>query len=147
MGAQFASASLLLILVLVMRDQNEAVRRAGVGIESDPVVMIANDAAAAKVDMDLLRTELLRQPHVQAVGAAMTQPLSLNGNSYGTVSLSAEQSAARVAVVQQYVDYDFLSTMKFEVIAGRGFDRAHGADAIAPGSVGEQCGHHRPSAG
>ena len=137
-GAQFASASLLLILVLVMRDQNEAVRRAGVGIESDPVVMIANDAAAAKVDMDLLRTELLRQPHVQAVGAAMTQPLSLNGNSYGTVSLSAEQSAARVAVVQQYVDYDFLSTMKFEVIAGRGFDRAHGADAMTRSSVGEQ---------
>jgi putative ABC transport system permease protein len=137
-GGQFVAASFLLIVVLVMQDQNESMRRVGLDAGGSAVVLIANDLKSARVDVALLRSELGREPHVQAVSSSMTPPLSLNNNSYGTVQLSADRAAARTPVVQQYVDYDFFATLGFRLAAGRLFDREHGTDVLEPVATREQ---------
>ncbi|HTE43156.1 MAG TPA: ABC transporter permease, partial [Steroidobacteraceae bacterium] len=122
-GAQFVAASFLLITVFVMYSQNAALRNAGGGSGSDPVVMIANDMKGIDVDFDLLRSELSRQPHVQSITASMTPPWSLNGNSFGSVAISAESGSTMRPVVQQYVNYDFFSTLGIKTLAGQVFER------------------------
>jgi hypothetical protein len=93
--------------------------------------MIANDMKTVDVDMNLLRTELARLPHVTGVTATMTQPFSLNGNSYGSVLLNNEAGALSRPVVNLYVDHDFASTLGIRLLAGRAFERARGADERA----------------
>jgi putative ABC transport system permease protein len=125
-GSQFVAASFLLITVLVMWEQNNALRR--VGAFADPVVMIANDMKSADIDLDLLRSELDRQPNVKSVSATMAQPFSLNGNTYGSVATSNEAGAFTRPVVQVLVDFNFESTLDMKLLAGRSFDRNRGTD-------------------
>jgi putative ABC transport system permease protein len=152
-GSQFSAASFLLITVLVMGQQNDALRQTGTF--TDPVVMIANDMKTVDFDMNLLRLELERQPHVESVTATMTQPFSLNGNSYGSVASSNEPGALMRPVVQLYVDHDFESTLEMQLIAGRAFDRVRGTDErradgstaiIADAALVEQVGFATPAA-
>src|SRR5262249_22147225 len=66
-GVQFAAASFLLIVVLVMYAQNRELERTGLGGTTDRLVMIANAPQFSEVDNELLRAELERLPQVHGV--------------------------------------------------------------------------------
>jgi putative ABC transport system permease protein len=132
-AAQFFAASFLLIAVIVMGKQNSQLRLVGFGAGDDPVVAITNNLRSSGIDMGLLRTELLRQPQVQAVTATMF-PLGIMANDAARISQSKESNARQLTVPLQLVDYDFFSTMQISVLAGRVFDRAYGNDASSADS-------------
>ena len=128
-GVQFAAASFLLIMVLVMYGQNRELERTGLGGTTDRLVMIANAPQFSEVDNELLRKELERLPQVRGVSEISTPPWSPQVNLVG-FARTPDADATAVTTYLNTVGYDFFSTLGFTVLAGRGFDRAHGEDAF-----------------
>lgn len=126
-GVQFASASFLLIAVLVMSVQNASMKRSALGGESDPIVVLKNNVRVAAVSMDALRTELLRQPHVKSVTAYPVVPWSLFVGLL-RISKSPEDAASARLVSPNRVGQDFFQTLEMKLLAGRVFDGEHADD-------------------
>jgi putative ABC transport system permease protein len=129
-GAQFAVASFLLIVVTIAALQNEHMVRTGLGTRSDPLVMIENQTAITKVDSATLRAELARIPQIKGVTEMAAAPwVNLSGT---LMSRTPEQGAPTRLVIGQAVGFDFFSVFDIQLIAGRAFSREHGDEPRAP---------------
>jgi putative ABC transport system permease protein len=128
-GVQFAAASFLLIVVLVMYAENRELERTGLGGTTDRLVMIANAPQFSEVDNELLRKELERLPQVRGVSEISTPPWSPQVNLIG-FARTPDADATAITTYLNTVGYEFFSTLGFTVLAGRGFDRDHGEDAF-----------------
>jgi putative ABC transport system permease protein len=131
-GAQFVSASFLLISILVMQGQSAYIRKAALATLDDPFLVIAN-YSDTPAKYETLRTELLKQPHIKAVTAAAAAPWEIhNMGGPAEFSLSSDPLATRRMASRHADNADFFSTLEFKLLAGREFatDRA-GDDANA----------------
>ena len=68
MGVQFAAASFLLVVALVMAHQNGMLKKQALQAGRDPVVVLGNDLNELGISFDTLREELLRNPDIKSVG-------------------------------------------------------------------------------
>ncbi len=128
---QFSAAAFLLIAVLAMHAQNGEFKRLALSNSADPFIVIANNIHAAHVDYDVLRTELLRQPHIQSVTASLLSPWVMIGGNYA-VGVSPDAAARKMHTVTSVVNHDFFSTLGINVLAGRVFDREYANDDSTP---------------
>jgi putative ABC transport system permease protein len=128
-GLQFAAASFLTIVVLVMAAQNRALERTGLGSSSDPIVVLRNFPQFSGIDSALLMAELERIPQVAAVGEAGDTPWSTNVNLI-MLAPTPDESAVLAVAYQNNVGNDYFATLGIGVLAGRAFDREHGEDEV-----------------
>jgi putative ABC transport system permease protein len=123
-GVQFAAASFLLVVALMMSAQNHILRRMGIRPDRDPVVVIDTDIRQIGVPFESLRNELLRDPNIRAVSTSVTLPWQ-NGGWHQTVSRSPNASASAFVAMVDMINYDFFRTAGIDIVAGRDFDREH----------------------
>ena len=123
-GVQFAAASFLLVVALLISAQNHVMQRLALNPERDPVVVINNDIRQIGISFDSLRNELLRDSHIKSVSSAITPPWQSGGN-HQTVRRSSDPRAATLVTMMNYVFYDFFPTTGIDIVAGRGFSREH----------------------
>ena len=128
-GLQFAAASVLLTAVIVVYLQNQELRRTGLGIAADPLLVMQNRAEITHVAPDTLRAELLRLPGVKAVTAMHRPPFVSTGG--GVLARSADEDAVQKLIETYFVSYDFAEVFDLRLLAGRMFERSR--DAIATG--------------
>jgi putative ABC transport system permease protein len=128
-GVQFAAASFLLIVVLVMYAQNAALERTGLGSTADPLIVIGNAPQFGGIDHELVRTELERLPQVRGVTDLSTPPWSPQVNLIN-FARTPDADATALSTYLNIVGYDFFKTLGFTILAGRDFDRAHGEDVF-----------------
>jgi putative ABC transport system permease protein len=131
-GVQFAAASFLLVVALLVLAQNRVLQRMGLDPGRDPVVNIDNDIRQLGVSFDSLRNELLQDPHIKSVSAANT-PAWQNGGSHQTMRRTSDPRSGTVVTMLNIVYYDFFPTAGIGILAGREFDRQH-ADEFNPDS-------------
>jgi putative ABC transport system permease protein len=129
-GLQFAAASLLMIVVLVMQAQNNELERTGLGSTRDPVVVLQNAAQFSGIDNGLLRSELERIPQVTGVAEMGDQPWGPNINLFG-LARTPDEANIGVTTYLNGVGYDYFSVLDMPLLGGRAFDRDHGED-LAP---------------
>jgi putative ABC transport system permease protein len=133
-GLQFAVASVLLTAVIVVYLQNQELRRVGLGIAADPLLVIENRTDITHVEPATLRAELLALPRVKAVTAMHRPPFE--GTGGGVLARSADEEAAQKPIDPYFVSYDFAAVFDLRLLAGRMFER--GRDAVTPGRDGAQ---------
>jgi len=127
-GAQFVSASLMLIAILVMQMQSAYIRKAAFATLDDPFLVLAN-YSDTPANYDTLRTELLKQPHVKAVTAAAAAPWEIhNMGGPGEFSATADPLATRRMSSRHSDNADFFSTLEFKLLAGREFSTDRASD-------------------
>jgi putative ABC transport system permease protein len=131
-GAQFAAASFLLIVVYVMYAQNSELQRSGLGVNADPLVVIPNFAQFSGVDNQLLQDELKRIPQVTGVSATSQSPWS-TGVGLAPVGRTPEESVVQVTAIMNTVSYDYFATLGYTLLGGREFDRERGEDVRPQG--------------
>jgi putative ABC transport system permease protein len=119
---QFAAASTLLILVLVVGQQNRYMRDIALQPEKDPVVALV-DGASVQTGPSDLREALSNEPAIKSVSGINYVPWQGYVN-YMEVTRSREIGADAAQSTTTYVDFDFLKTFQVDLIAGRGFDPA-----------------------
>ncbi len=128
---QFATTTFLVITVFAMQTQNAQFKRLELSAIDDPFIVVGNNLRSANVDYEVLRTELLRQPHIQSVTASLHSPWDVIGESYA-VGTSENAPARQLNTVINAVNHDFFATLGIHILAGRVFDRAHAADISTP---------------
>jgi len=131
-GAQFAAASFLLIVVYVMYAQNRELQRSGLGVDADPVLVITNAAQYSGVDNKLLQDELKRIPQVKSVSETQQSPWS-QGVGLAPIGRTPDESVARATAIMNTVGYDYFKTLGYTMLGGREFDPARGEDVRPQG--------------
>ena len=122
-GAQFAVASFLLIVVTVATLQNQHLISTGLSARSDPIVMIENPPDT-NVDSATLRAELERLPQARGVSEIAQPPwISLSGTLMAT---SPDKNAPTKLVMTQAAGFDFFTVFDIPLIAGRVYSRERG---------------------
>jgi putative ABC transport system permease protein len=121
-GVQFASASFLLILVIVTQLQREHLESTALAPREDPILVL-NDISRLGMDYDTLATSLAAIPGVQSV-SVVDKPL-LGGAGVNLVQFARSADAAPSAPGGYFkaVGYDYFATVNLGVLAGRVFDR------------------------
>jgi putative ABC transport system permease protein len=132
-GAQFAAASFLLIVVTVMYAQNGELQRTGLGTSSDPVVVLPNFSQYSGIDSVALQDQLLRIPQVKGVSATAQSPWSAGVGLAGVARTPDQSVFGTATAILNNVGYDYFATLGYTVLGGRGFDREHGDDARPQG--------------
>lgn len=138
-GLQFAFSGFLMVAVFVIVSQNRAMQRAIENPDSDPIVLIANDLRDSRLDRELLKTELAKQPGVSAVGAIDSVPWSTRFR-FADLSAVPDPSASLVNASQEIVDPSFFDAMNIGLVAGRGFDTERAADTADIGAWQSESG-------
>jgi putative ABC transport system permease protein len=123
-GVQFAAASFLLVVALLMVNQNRDVRRQGVRADRDPVVVINNDLRELNVSFETLRGELLRDPNIKSVSASSSPPWQ-SGGTHQVLAASVNPGAPQETTLFNLVSYDFFTTLSMKLLAGRTLDQDH----------------------
>jgi putative ABC transport system permease protein len=124
-GVQFAAASFLLVVALLMVNQNHLLEKQGMRQDRDPVVVISNDLRELQVEFDTLRTELLRNPSIKSVSASASPPWQ-SGGWHQVLRRTLEPGAPQETTMFNQVSYDFFATLSMKLLAGRTLDREHG---------------------
>jgi putative ABC transport system permease protein len=119
-GTQFAAASALLILVIVVGQQNSYMRSIVLNPEKDPVAVLV-DGASTTIGTDQVREALLRDPSIKAVSGINYVPWGGYVN-YMEVTRSRAEDAVKETSTLTRVDYNFLETFQATLLAGRDFD-------------------------
>jgi putative ABC transport system permease protein len=131
-GVQFAAASFLLVVALVMAHQNGTLRKQGLQADRDPVVVLSNNLSELRISFDTLREELLRNPDIKAVGSIGQPPWS-NGGNHMTFTRGAEAGAAQEDTIFNNTGYHFFEAIELKLLAGRLLDHEHGDEFLLPG--------------
>ena len=121
-GLQFAAASFLLVVALLMAAQNRVLQRTALRPDRDPVVTIDNSLISLGNPFDTLRSELLRDPNIKSVSGAMQRPWG-SGGPHQSFRRSKDPSAPTPITMLNQVSYDFFDTLGMRIVAGRDFDR------------------------
>jgi putative ABC transport system permease protein len=129
-GAQFAAASFLLVVALVMAQQNHMMKKRGLQTDRDPVVLIGNILAQIGMSFDSLREELLRSPDIKEVTTINDVPWQ-SGGWHMTLARGVTVGAPRVDTIFNMVGPHFFEVMGINLLAGRLPDRDH-RDGFSP---------------
>jgi len=81
-----------------------------------------------------LKEELLKEPLIEGVTAARSNPVRIGSNS-GGADWEGRDPEKRVLIGTNAVDYDYLKTLKMELVSGRDFSREFVSD-LATDSTG-----------
>jgi putative ABC transport system permease protein len=136
-GVQFAAASFLLVVALLMADQNGMLRKQGLQTGRDPVVSLANNIHELGIPFDTLRDELLRDSRIHAVTTVNAPPWQ-DGGGHTTLARGADAAAAREGTIVNQVGFDFFQTLGLKLLAGRLLDREHGDEVKDRSDVGQR---------
>lgn len=123
-GLQFASASFLLILVVVAQQQRAELERVVLAEREDPVVLLGTiGTRIIGVDQDGFRERLLQRPGIKSVSVTDHGPWGIGGIQGIRLARSADAEAAGFNGFYKNIDHDYFATLNLDVIAGRAFER------------------------
>jgi putative ABC transport system permease protein len=129
-GVQFAAASFLLVVALVMAHQNGMLKERALQGGHDPVVVLGNNLNELGISFDTFREELLRDRNIQGVGAAARPPWQ-DGGWHVMLARGAQAGSVRQDTILNPTGYHFFDAIGLKLLAGRLLDREHGDELIA----------------
>ncbi len=126
---QFALSILIAVASIFMFLQLKHLQEKDLGFDKENLVCIPM-AQDMKPKYNSLKSELLKEPLIQGVTAARSNPVMIGSNS-GGADWEGRDPEKRVLIGINSVDYDYLSTMKMELESGRDFSREFVSDFAA----------------
>ena len=119
-GVQFAAASALLILVIVVGQQNQFMKDIVLKVEKDPVAVLV-DGASTSIGTDQLRAALSDESAIKSVSGINYVPWG-NYANYMELTRSREEGGITAVSTVTRFDYNFVETFQANLLAGRDFD-------------------------
>ena len=117
---QFAAASALLIIVLVVSRQNTFIQELGLGANSESIVILT-DGHSSQVGYKTLRQDLAENPDIESITQSDFVPWSGYRN-YLPVTRNSDGLGDEVQALSHRIGYDYFETFGGTLIAGRQFD-------------------------
>jgi len=123
---QFTLSILIAISATFMYKQLKYLQEKELGFEKENLICIPM-AEGMKPKYSSLKEELLKETLIQGVTAARSNPVRIGSNS-GGARWDGKDPEKQVLIGTNAVDYDYLKTMKMELISGRDFSPDFPAD-------------------
>ena len=124
---QFALSMLLIVATVAVYLQVQYISDRDVGLDRNDLIYLVQEGALES-QYDAVRQELLTRPGIAGVTAANANPLQV-GNSTGSATWPGKNPDVAFETYIINADYDFVETMRMELVAGRTHSRAFGADS------------------
>jgi putative ABC transport system permease protein len=120
---QFTISTILIIGTLVVFKQLNFFRNANMGLDKENVLVIANSNRLGSSE-ESFRQTISQLPGVSNASIANSIPTgNLFGDSYTPDQNGEQQVAKDISLASFIVDYDFVPTLKIQVLKGRNFSR------------------------
>lgn len=118
--AQFVAASFLAIIMLVVQNQNDVLREAGLRFTEDIYVVLQDTPDDVGVDGEVLRSALLRSPEILDVTGATALPweMMVGGTAY---SRSPDPAVEATFTQHRGVNFDYFEALGLNLLAGTPF--------------------------
>ncbi len=130
---QFTLSILIAVAAVFMYLQLKHLQNKDLGFDKENLICIPM-AQDMKPKYYSLKSELLKEPLVQGVTAARSNPVMIGSNS-GGASWEGKDPEKHVLIGTNAVDYDYLETMKMKLESGRDFSREFVSD-LAKDTIG-----------
>ncbi|SHG56803.1 ABC transporter permease [Flagellimonas flava] len=128
---QFAISVFLIIGTLVVYQQLKYIQNKDLGFSKEQV-LIVNDVYTIGDKMESFKEEVKKLGYVQNASLSSFFPTpSPRGDSTFAPEDGATDQERAVSMQTWGVDHDYVSTMGFEIIAGRNFDQQFKADSLS----------------
>ncbi len=128
--AQFAVSVGFMLGILVIVRQLNFMRSGDLGFSTENVVvvncLIPEQAQQRMSKMEVLKNEFRRHPGIEDVALASGAPSEIRGIVYGRTEAMSQDDAKMM--VQVAVDYEYLRTLKIDLMEGRDFSRTFSTD-------------------
>ena len=131
-GVQFAVVAFLFIAVAVVYSQNRELLKTGIGLSSDPLLVVENDSRMTGVSQQTLREELARLPAVTSATLMVTPPWT-DPCCLLPFRTAPAASAPQNTALLYLVGEESLRTLDIRLLAGRDFDAGSSRDVAAAG--------------
>ncbi|MEQ8364341.1 MAG: ABC transporter permease [Cyclobacteriaceae bacterium] len=130
---QFAIAVFLIVSTLVVFQQVNFIRNKDLGFQKDQILVI-DDIYAAGNQLESYREKVKQLAQVESVSLSsyLPTPSSRGGTTYfseGAIEDETFKSEKAMIIEEWDIDYDYITTLGLEVVAGRGFDKKFGTDS------------------
>jgi len=125
--AQFSISIALILATVVVFNQMNFIRQKSWNSGRDTLLYIPFKENIG-LKYDLVRSKLLENPSISAVGAKDAVPTFVNNNTTGVgwTGKTADQDDIHMETIR--VDYDYMKTMGMEIVDGRGFSTDFSGD-------------------
>src|SRR6185369_5103542 len=126
--AQFGLSIFMLISTLIVFDQLQFLREKDLGFNKENVLRVAFNNREARKKMDAFTDQLRKLPQVVAAGQAQSSP----GEGIGKALFKVEDAEGKMVdrgVDLYSADYDFIQTLKMDVVNGRNFSKDNPNDS------------------
>jgi putative ABC transport system permease protein len=130
---QFTLSILIAIVATFMYMQLKLLQEKDLGFNKDNLICIPL-AEGMKPKYNSLKSELQKETLIQGVTASRSNPVMIGSNS-GGADWEGKDPERRVLIGTNAVDYDYLRTMKMELVSGRDFSKDFPSD-IAKDTTG-----------
>jgi ABC-type antimicrobial peptide transport system permease subunit len=125
---QFTMSILIAIVAIFMFMQLKYSQEKELGFDKDNLICIPL-SEGMKSKYYSLKNELLKEVLIEGVTAARSNPVRIGSNS-GNAWWEGKDPDKEVLIGTNTVDYDYLKTMKMELVAGRDFSREFTGDQV-----------------
>jgi len=123
---QFTLSILIAISAVFMYMQLIFLQEKDLGYDKDNMISIPM-ARNMKAKYYTLKRELQKETLIQGVTASMSSPVRMGSNS-GGATWEGKDPEKQVLIGMNCIDYDYLETVKMELVSGRDFSRDFVAD-------------------
>jgi putative ABC transport system permease protein len=126
---QFCFTIALIFATIVVYRQMNYVHEKNLGFDRENLVILQLEGDLAKKS-EILVNETVNIPGIHSATVSTSSPL-VGGNSTIAVEWPGKLPTDKVLFTQMSVGYDYVETMKLQLIAGRDFSRDFASDSIA----------------
>lgn len=119
---QFSLSIILIISTMVVFRQMNFMQNQDIGFERKDVFSLGMEGEVAP-NFETFRNRLLAQPGVESVTMSTQSPISI-GNSTIGVTWEGKNPDEKILFTTLDVDYEFIQSMKMQMVEGRTFDRS-----------------------
>lgn len=123
---QFTLSILIAVAATTMYLQMKHLQNIDLGFDKENLLCIPM-AEDMKSKYYSLKNELLKESLIEGVTASMSNPVRMGSNS-GGADWEGKDPEKHVLIGMNAVDYDYLETMKMELVSGRDFSREYVSD-------------------
>ena len=118
---QFSLSIFLIIATGVIYKQLDYIKDKDIGYEKEHIVNIAMRGDSQKF-YDILKSQLLDDKRIEGV-TGMATALPYFWRSSGTAEWDGKDPNKEILISNNFIDYDFIETLKIEMVEGRSFSR------------------------
>ncbi len=123
---QFTLSILIAISAIFMYKQLKYLQEKELGFDKENIISIPM-LGGMKTKYYSLKKELLKETVIQGVTASTSNPIMMGSNS-GGARWEGKDPDKTVLIGTNAVDYDYLETMKMQLVSGRNFSRDFNGD-------------------